>query len=90
MINPKCFRWMVVWVIKMLQYERMNTSEGIDINKSKNSKECMICYYWYFKDIGYKFEPYFPNVSHDKWMIVSDLDDFMMLNIKVVGYGCFV
>ena len=23
-------------------------------------------------------------------MIVSDLDDFMMLNIKVVGYGCFV
>ena len=39
----------------MLQYETIDVSEGIDINKSNNSKECMICHYWYFKDIGYKF-----------------------------------
>ena len=30
--------------------------EGIDINKSNKSKECMICHYWYFKDIGYELE----------------------------------
>ena len=35
----------------MLQYERINFSEGIDINKINKSKECMICHYWYFKDI---------------------------------------
>ena len=34
----------------MLQYERINVSERIDINKSNKSKECMICHYWYFKD----------------------------------------
>ena len=39
----------------MLQYERNDVSEGIDINKPNKSKECMICYYWYFKDIGFKF-----------------------------------
>ena len=39
----------------MLQYEIFDISEGIDINKSNKSKECMICHYWY---IGYESEPY--------------------------------
>ena len=29
----------------MLQYERIDVSEGIDINKSNKLKECMICHY---------------------------------------------
>ena len=29
----------------MLPYERIDTSEGIEINQSNESKECMICYY---------------------------------------------
>ena len=39
----------------MLQYERIDVSEGIDLNKSDKSKECMICDYWYLKDIGHKY-----------------------------------
>ena len=26
--------------------------------KKERKKECVICHYWYFKDIGYKFEAY--------------------------------
>ena len=37
----------------MLQYERIDASEGTDINKSSKSKECMVCHYSLFKDIGY-------------------------------------
>ena len=77
-------------IIKMLQYERIDISEGIDLNKTIASKECMICHYWYFKDIGYKFEPYACNKCHDISMMVYDLDDFMILNIKGVDYRCFV
>ena len=29
----------------MLHYDRINVSEGIDIAKSKNGKERIICYY---------------------------------------------
>ena len=29
----------------MLQYERIDVSEVIEINKSNKSKECMICNY---------------------------------------------
>ena len=35
----------------MLEYDRIDVSEGIDINKANASKECDICHYWYFKDL---------------------------------------
>ena len=41
----------------MLQYERIYVSKGIDANKSDKSKECDVCHYWYFKDIGYEYQP---------------------------------
>ena len=49
----------------MLEYERIDISEGIDGNKTNASKECDICHYWYFKDIGFKYEPYLCNACHD-------------------------
>ena len=49
----------------MLEYERIDISKGIDVNKTNLSKECNICYYCYFKDIGFKYEPYLCNGCHD-------------------------
>ena len=72
----------------MLQYERINVSEGIDINKSNKSKECMICHYWYFKDIGYKFEPYVCKRCLVMSMIAYELESIAILNVKVVDYRC--
>ena len=64
----------------MLQYQRIDVSEGIDNSKSNKYKECIICHYWYFKDIGYKYEPHVSNGCHDLSMVVNDLYDFMILN----------
>ena len=33
----------------MLEYEQIDISEGIDVNKTNLSKECDICHYWYLK-----------------------------------------
>ena len=49
----------------MLEYDRTDISEGIDVNKTDLSKECDICHYWYFKDIDFKYELYFCNGCHD-------------------------
>ena len=38
----------------MQEYDRIDISEGIDINETNLSKECDICHYWYFKDICFK------------------------------------
>ena len=37
----------------------------IDTNKTSASTECMLCYYCYFKDVGFKFEPHVCNKYHD-------------------------
>ena len=31
----------------MIYYDRIDISEGIDINKTNASKECDICLYWH-------------------------------------------
>ena len=49
----------------MLEYNRIDISEGIDVNKTNLSKECDICHYWCFKDIAFKYEPYLCIGCHD-------------------------
>ena len=39
--------------------------ERIDLNKTNASKERDICHDWYFKDIGFRYEPYLCNGCHD-------------------------
>ena len=48
----------------MLEYDKIDVSEEIDINKTNASKECKICHHWYFKDIGFKYESYLCNGCH--------------------------
>ena len=50
----------------------------------------MISHYWYFKDIGYKYQARVCSGCHDLSMVVYDLNDFMILNIKGVDYRCYV
>ena len=49
----------------MLEYYRIDISEGTGINKTSKSKECKFCHYCYFKDIGYKYKLYLCNGCHD-------------------------
>ena len=84
------FRWMFLWVIKLIKYEKNDISEGIDLNKTGASKEYMAWHYWHFKDIGYKFQPQVCNKCHDISMMVYDLNDFMILNIKDADYRCIL
>ena len=41
---------------KKLYYERINVSEGFNVSKTSDSKEYIICHYWYFLDKGHKFQ----------------------------------
>ena len=51
--------------MKMLEYDRIDISEGIDVSKTSASKKCDICHYWYLKDVGFEYEPYLCNGGND-------------------------
>ena len=86
---PQCFLDKVfVLSIKMLPYERIDISEGIDFDKTNKSTKCMICNYYCFKNIGFKYQPHVCNGCHDFSIIVQNLDDFVILRVKSVDYRC--
>ena len=68
--------------VKMLYYNKVNVSERTDVNRSDKLKECMICRYWYFKDIGYKYEPEICNRCPDTSMLTYGLENIAILNVK--------
>ena len=70
----------------MLLYDRIDVSEGIDVNKTNKSKECMLCHYWYFKDFGYKFRPYLCNGCHAVSIMAEELKNIAILNAKGADY----
>ena len=65
----------------MLKYEANDISEGINTIKASASKECMLCHYWYFKGVGFKFEPHVCNKCHDVLMTAYELKNIAILNV---------
>ena len=49
----------------LLNYDRIDVSERIDVNKTSASKECDICHYWYFLNYSFKFRPNVCNRYHN-------------------------
>ena len=66
----------------MLEYDRIDISKGIDINKVNASKECDICHYWYFLDKGFKYEPYLCNGCHD---LIQKAMNFNVAIVSIKG-----
>ena len=69
-----------------MYYDRIDSPEGIDMNTTNVSKECHICYYWYFLDEGFKFQPDVWNGCHDVLMMSSNLNNLFILNINDIDY----
>ena len=74
----------------MLRCQKINISEGIDVNKTSASKECELGHYWFFKDIGFKFEKHVCNKCHDLLTIAYSLEDIAILNAKGSTYRCIL
>ena len=70
----------------MLEYDKIYNSEGIDVNKTSASKECDICHFWCFKDIGFKYEPYFCNVCHDLMQKAMSFNNVAIVCVKGSAY----
>ena len=74
----------------MLQYERTDVSEGIDVNKTSLSKKCDLCHYWFFKDVGFKFEEHVCNGCHDLLTMAYSLENIAILSACGATFRCIL
>ena len=70
----------------MLDYDRIDISEGFDVNKTNVSNKCDVCNYWYFKDIGFKYELYLSNGYHDLMQKTMSFNDIAIVYVKGSAY----
>ena len=74
----------------MLRYEGIDVSERIDINKTSASKECELCHYCFFKDVGFKFEEHVCNKCHDLLTMAHSLKNVAILSAKGNTFRCLL
>ena len=65
----------------MIEYERINISERIDVDKTNKSKECKFCHYWYFLHKNFSYGPY---ICDDCYNFSQKSKDFK--NIAIVHF----
>ena len=66
----------------MLEYDRIDISEGTDLDKTNKSKEYDICHYWYFLDKNFNYELYLCNGCHDVMQKAMSFNDVAIVSIK--------
>ena len=74
----------------MIYYDRIEISEGIDVNKTSASKEYDVCHYWYFLNYSFLFQPNVCNRCQDLLMMPINLSNIAILNIKGSVYCCII
>ena len=42
----------------MLRYHKIDITEGIDVDKTNKSRECLFCHYWYFLNKNFSYGPF--------------------------------
>ena len=74
----------------MLQCEKIDVSEGTNVNKISASKECELCHYWFLKDVGFKFEERICNRCHDLLTMAYSLKNIAILSAKGATFRCLL
>ena len=70
----------------MLYFDRIDVSEGVDVNKTSALKKCGICLYWYFLNYSFKFQQNVCSKCHDLMIMSMNLSNIAILNIKGSDY----
>ena len=70
----------------MLECDKIDISEDIDINKTSASKGCDISHCWYFLNENFSYEPYLCNGCHDLMQKAMNFNDVAIRFIKGNDY----
>ena len=69
----------------MLYYNGTDLSKGIDVPKSNNSKECIVCHYCFFNH-GFKFQDSVCSGCHDLTKLCLNISDIVIITDKSIDY----
>ena len=67
----------------MLQYDRIDISEGSDINKcEETSRRCNLCKFYYFLDKNFSYGPFLCNGCYDISLKAVSMQNLAIINLN--------
>ena len=65
----------------MLEYDRIDISEGIDTKTFKGTpRECSLCKFYYFLDKNFSYRPFLCNGCHDMSLKAISMQNLAIMN----------
>ena len=77
-------------LIRLIYKDKVNISEGIDVNKTSASEECELCHYWLLKNVWFKFEKHVCNKCHHLLTMAHSLKNIAILSAKGNTFRCLL
>ena len=74
---------------KMLEYDRIDISEEIDIDATNKTKECMLCHYWYFLDQNFSCGPYLCDGCYNIMQKSINFKNIAIVHVKKSAYRIY-
>ena len=68
----------------MLKYDRIDISEGIDVDKTNESRECKFCHYWYFLNKNFSYGPFTCDGCYNIVQRSTDFKDIAIVHVREV------
>ena len=73
----------------MLKYDKIDITEGIDIDKTNKSRECMFCHYWYYLNKNFSYGPFTCDGCYNIVQKSIDFKDIAIIYVKKTAYRVY-
>ena len=70
----------------MLEYDRIDISKGIDVDKTNKSKKYMFWHYWYFLNKNFSYGPYLCDGCYNMTQKSIDFKNIDIVYVKGNAY----
>ena len=68
----------------MLEYDRNDVSEKINVSKTNGLHKCVICHYWCILEISFRFQPEVCNGCHNLMQKTMSFNNFSNAFLKEI------
>ena len=73
----------------MIEYDRIDISEGIDVNMTNRSKECTLFHYWYFLNTNFSYGPYLCDGCYNIMQKSNKFENIAIVHVKKSVYRIY-
>ena len=66
----------------LTMYDKINITEGIDVDKTNKSRECMFCHYWCYLNKNFSYGPFTCDGCYNTVQKSTDFKDIAIACVK--------